>query len=104
MKQKISLILIYVFLLVNIIACNGQQTTMKKGNELDSAFNHNYTILNSIAQSNFFDTSTACKSAIEFMEKTTAIKASKDGNYFGAILFTRKDLEKWKEWYDKHKK
>ncbi|PUZ19486.1 hypothetical protein GA0116948_1328 [Chitinophaga costaii] len=104
MKQKVSLILFYVFLLLNIIACNGQQSSMKKNNNFDSAFKYNYTILDSIAKTIFFDTSATCKNAIEFMEKTTAIKASKDGNYFGAILFTQKDLDKWKKWYDKNKK
>ncbi|OMP74927.1 hypothetical protein [[Flexibacter] sp. ATCC 35208] len=104
MRQKISLILFYALLLVNIIPCNGQQNSMKKNDELDSVFKHNYTILDSIAKTNFFDTSAACKNAIEFMEKTTAIKASKDGNYFGAILFTQKDLDKWKEWHNKNKK
>jgi len=104
MNKKIILLSFYVFLLVSIIACNGQQNTMTKNNNLDSGFKYNYTILDSIAKENPLDTSAACKNAIEFMEKTTGIKASKDGNYFGAILFTRKDLEKWKEWYDKSKK
>ena len=104
MKQKGILLSFYVFLLVSIMACNGQQSTMAKNNNLDSVFKYNYTILDSIAKGNPLDTSAACKNAIELMEKTTGIKASKDGNYFGAILFTQKDLEKWKEWYDKNKK
>jgi hypothetical protein len=31
-------------------------------------------------------------------------KATKSGNYFGELLFTRKDLDNWKEWYDNNNK
>lgn len=53
-------------------------------------------VLLGLSKPNLFDISETCKNAIEFMEKTTAIKAIKDGNYFGAILFTQKNLDKWK--------
>jgi hypothetical protein len=37
------------------------------------------------------------------MEKFTGIKAARDGNYYGEILFTRDDLEKWADYYRRYK-
>jgi hypothetical protein len=35
------------------------------------------------------------------MEAYTGIVADVDGDYFGPVGFTKEDLRKWHEWYDK---
>jgi hypothetical protein len=74
--------------------------------QVDSSNLHSYyfKVLDSIIANNPFDTSILCQKAIKFMENQTGIKASFDGNYFGKMLFTRKDLIVWKEWYNKNDK
>lgn|SRR6185369_2389380 len=105
MKLLKNATIFYILFFIVILACNSKQNaSLEKKNQSDSAFKYNYAVLDSIAKNNFFDTSVRCKNAIEFMEKTTGIKANGDGNYFGQMLFTRKDLEKWKEWLDNREK
>ena len=104
MKGKSKFILRSCTILAYLVSCNGKQRIVNKSIEFESIFIINYNILDSISKRNIFDTSQICKGAIKFMEKASSIKPSTNGNYFGKILFTRKDLIKWKDWYDKNKK
>jgi hypothetical protein len=69
----------------------------------DSIFLLNYQFLDSIDKRAIFRTTQECGNQVVFMEQLTSIRAARDGNYFGEILFSRIDLEKWADYYWRHK-
>ncbi|HRX92571.1 MAG TPA: hypothetical protein P5158_00560 [Chitinophagaceae bacterium] len=69
---------------------------------LDSAFLHNFQILDSVVKTKPKDTLyQCCYHSIAFMEKNTRIEADVDGDYIGPIGFKKEDLKRWHDWYDK---
>ena len=65
----------------------------------DALFVTHFHRLDSLANSNPFDSSQNCRISIKFMENLTGIIASGEANYFGVMLFSRKDLNSWENWY-----
>lgn len=55
-----------------------------------------------LARSN--DSTFVCKSGIYFMETETGIISSGETTFFGRFNFTRDDLVKWHEYYDRRYK
>ena len=71
------------------------------GATFNKEFEKNYEYLDSVINNNTFDTT--CISSVKFMEEVTNIKAHPDMTTAGPILFTRADLEAWRDWYTKYK-
>ena len=68
---------------------------------LDS-FEYHFNILDSVVQQRPSDTLyMCCYSSIDFMEEKTEIEPSSPGDFFGRSYFTKKDWEKWHDWYVK---
>lgn len=100
--------------LCSIAACNGN----KKGSDsqpsnlqqqdtstLGKDFIHHFQILDSIAHTNSDDTLyVAGTPSIAFMEVNTGIDAHSDGTTLGKIKFSKQDLRKWHQWFDKYYK
>lgn len=69
--------------------------------EVDS-FKYHFNILDSVVRHQPLDTLyRCCTSSIDFMEEKTEIEPSSPGDFSGRSYFTKRDLEKWHEWYEK---
>ncbi len=71
----------------------------------DSEFTYYFKILDSAAAEVKNDTIVrCCIGPIAFMEEQTKIPASSPGGFAGKMYFTKKDLQRWHQWYStKHK-
>lgn len=78
--------------------CNNSQQ-----DKIDSLFTYHFSVLDSIANNNFIDSTLRCIESIQFMELNTKISSSTDGNYFGKTSFTIDDLKAWHKWYTTNK-
>lgn len=101
-------------LLCFLISCSlvycGNQSNPNKNNEQNSeigtvdSFKYHFQILDSVVQRSPIDTFYhCCTQSIEFMEEKTEIEPSSPDGFFGRLYFTKIDLEKWHEWYEKSK-
>lgn len=107
--MKMTLILVWIFCCLT--ACNTDRRSSGKKisgiqTDKDSAaktdFEHHFHILDSIAHANINDTVyVGATPSIEFLEINTGIEAYSEGTLIGKIKFSKKDLQKWHEWYDK---
>lgn len=71
----------------------------------DTTFKHHFNILDSAAKANpNKDIYACCTPSIKFMEVHTGIGARSDGTLLGKLTFSKEDLRKWHEWYDKNYK
>ena len=97
MKQ--SLLLVCIISYTFVIAQTKVSQEVYKVSGVDSFYFH-YHILDSIAKKNGgYDTSTACISAVTYLEKLTGIEAHPTGDILGWKSFSSSDLIKWKGWY-----
>ena len=102
----LSLIILFYF-----ICCNNshphaaKQTDLKSiKNMSDSTFEYHFHILDSASAANPLDTiCTCCTRSIKFMEVNSGISANSDGTLLGKLSFSKEDLKKWHDWYDKLK-
>ena len=102
--MKLSLFCIVLCCL--LVYCNNDKHSEKHQVEspttktlLDS-FELHFKILDSVVQQHPADTLYRCCSlSIFFMEEKTEIEASSPGDFIGRRYFTKKDWEKWYEWY-----
>lgn len=109
-------IFIKIVLTVSLLNCcsNNDQSDKKLTyteknplqNESDSlyhdAIRHHLQILDSARKAHPNDTVYyCCTPSINFMELNSKIEASSDGTQLGRLAFTRVDLQKWHEWYEK---
>ncbi len=106
-------ILVYILFVSSGASCNNDkhQTVEKKESKSvllalhripDSVFTYHLKVLDSVANAHPRDTLyKCCFSSVNFIEAKTGIEANVDGDYFGAIGFTKKDLRNWQDWYDK---
>jgi hypothetical protein len=94
--MKNILIITFFILSCSFSACsqNDKQKDMKQ-------FEYHFKILDSIAKTTSADVLLNCPESVKFMEKSTGIEATTDGNYFGRFSCKKSDLQKWHEWYDK---
>ena len=96
--------------------CNNDKHSGKHQQESPTAktlldsFKHHFKILDSIVQQHPLDTlykcctssiPQCCTPSIDFMDEKTEIEPSSHANFMGRLYFTKKDWEKWHEWYDK---
>ena len=107
MKMKLT----WVWIFFCLIACDAKRKSSDKISGLqtdkDSTvkanFTHHFHILDSIANVNINDTVyVGATPSIEFMEVNTGIEAHSEGTLIGKINFSKQDLRKWHEWYDKN--
>ena len=88
------------------LSCNTNQqsnksieTNMSAG---DTTFQYHFNLLDSAAKANPNDTVYhCCTQSIKFMEIKTDIESRSDGTLLGKLSFTKQELQKWHEWYDK---
>lgn len=68
----------------------------------DTTFEYHFHILDSASKANPSDSIYACcTQSIKFMEVNTSINAHSDGTLLGKLSFSKDDLQKWHEWYNK---
>jgi hypothetical protein len=66
----------------------------------DSDYVYHFGVLDSAAAVTEYDTIVlCCRGNISFMERTTKIPASSSGTFAGKLSFTKRDLQRWHEWY-----
>lgn len=71
----------------------------------DTTFKYHFNLLDSAVKASPNDTVyNCCTQSIKFMEIKTGIESRSDGTLLGKLFFTKKELQKWQEWYDKNKK
>lgn len=63
-----------------------------------------FKIMDSLVSASPHDSLYECLNCIRFMKKETKIPSSGRYTYFGQLEFTKQDLKRWHEWYDKTKK
>lgn len=63
-----------------------------------------FKVMDSLVLARSTDSTFACKSGIYFMETETGIISSGETTFFGRFDFTRDDLVKWHEYYDRRYK
>jgi len=96
-------------LLVIIIICFGCYRKASSNGSInpnkqlaDSEFVQYFRVLDSAAAEVKSDTIVhCCIGPIAFMEINTKIPASSPGGFTGKMFFTKNDLKRWHEWYDK---
>src|SRR4051812_618733 len=100
--------LVYMILFSSLACSNNNQHTkgdVRKNTSTeisDTSFEYHFNILDSVVKANPNDTIYACCiPSIKFMEIKTGIEAHSDGTYFGKLYFSKEDLQKWREWWDK---
>ena len=100
-----KLSLFYIILCCLLVYCNNDKHSEKHAEKnptdktLDS-FEYHFNILDSVVQQHPLDTLyTCCTPSIDFMEEKTEIEPSSPDNFFGRRYFTKKDWEKWHNWY-----
>lgn len=71
----------------------------------DSLFKYHFNVLDSVMVAHVNDSLYYnCTPSINFMENNTKIEASSDGTSLGRLTFTKNDLQKWHEWYNRNHK
>lgn len=99
--MKIVVKAIAVLYLV-IITCNAQgQEYYIKAKDKKTAFIYYLKSMDTIVNKNPSDTSFFCINCVRFMQDETRIQSSGKTGYFGREGFTKEDLQKWHEWYEK---
>lgn len=80
------------------------QETKPSNHYSDSDYTYHFRILDSAAAVTEYDTIVlCCRGNISFMERITKIPASSSGTFAGKLYFTKRDLQRWHEWYkNKH--
>jgi hypothetical protein len=79
---------------------SGLQTD--KDSTVKANFAHHFHILDSIVNANINDTVyVGASPSIEFLEVNTGIEAHSDGTLIGKITFSKGDLKRWHDWYNK---
>jgi hypothetical protein len=112
MKKKAKLVLLFV--LFSVLSCKTNKHKESNLSERDvvqieslsgadsSGYLSCFRILDSAANANPKDTFyNCCYDYVDFLETKTRIIANVDGDYVGPTGFTKNDLRKWHEWYDK---
>ncbi len=105
--MKVSLICLVVF--CSFICCNNNKQQNTNASEIkntqsmsDTTFEYHFHILDSASKVNAADSIyTCCTQSIKFMEVNTGINAHSDGTLLGKLSFSKEDLQKWHEWYEK---
>ena len=70
----------------------------------DTEFVYHFSMLDSVATKNPNDSIyDCCTQSVKFMEINTGIDAHSDGTLVGKLSFSKSDLSRWHEWYDKKK-
>jgi len=105
--MKISIICLIAF--CSLICCNNNKQQNANTSEMkntqnmpDANFEYHFHILDSASNANVADSIyTCCTQSIKFMEINTSIDAQSDGTLLGKLSFSKVDLQKWHEWYEK---
>lgn len=105
--MKIGLICLIVF--CSLVGCNNGKQQNTNASEIentermsDTTFEYHFHILDSASKANASDSIyTCCTQSIKFMEVNTSINAHSDGTLLGKLSFSKEDLQKWHEWYNK---
>jgi hypothetical protein len=100
---------ISIMLLGLFDCCNSNKQSNKNAVEknintemADTSFKYHFNILDSAIRAKPNDSIyTCCSPSIKFMEVNTGIDAHSDGTLLGKLVFSKEDLRKWHEWYDK---
>lgn len=103
---EMKLNLFYIILCCLLVYCNNDKSVEKHQQDttapkalLDS-FEHHFKILDSVVLQNPLDTLyRCCSESTFFLELKTEIEASSPGTFFGRTYFTKRDWEKWHDWY-----
>jgi hypothetical protein len=68
----------------------------------DSMFQYHFKVLDSVSKASpKYTFYYCCNPSIKFMEVNTSIEAHSKGTQLGKLGFTKEDLQKWHEWYEK---
>ena len=100
------------FTLCILSACGNNKSRLEiisKADTLDALtkrnFEFHFKILDSLTNLSYNDSMVVGgMPSIEFMEEKTNIEAHSDGTSFGKLEFSKNDLHRWHEWYDKKNK
>ena len=98
MKTHILLLLILTCFLTN---CFGQEKRVVQSKKQETRFKEHVKILDSAARLTGKDTVHCCNESIQFMETNTKIYATAYITYYGRFSFTKRDLARWHEWFEK---
>jgi hypothetical protein len=79
------------------------QDISKGFDKVDSVFTNHFTVLDSYLKDVNSDPSMRRMEAIHFFETLSGIKSKSDGNYFGKMSCSKKELKAWREWYSKNR-
>jgi len=100
--MKGNILSIIVFTLLISCNANGQRANTSKQNILKKEFKYHFHIFDStIARYPLDSIYPGQPYSIKFMEENTRINSESDMTLLGKIFFSKKDLQKWHEWYDK---